>query len=495
MIKRRSDFCVMPSDGGSGSGVIINNDTAPAIVNAASDENITLSDSADAPLRDMHIYGHTTQNTTTGSQLFNIDGDVNWVKTSDSVPRSENTVINGILISNNNSAKTAGSGQKIDVIPKAIYTFSVNVISFGTGTGALIAINGETINLAIQNITALGTTSLTYLTKESETELIFSFATRGGTGAQFTDIMVNAGSTPLPWEPYTGGQPSPSPEYPQAISSAGDGGNIDVTVTGKNLFDAACAKNLDNWMPSAQNGYVDFPVRIGAGNDFTLSYDATLQMGLGFYAGITLHNDAYMHKWLYHSTTVTLITNIISDTAVEDYIYIRCSRSGVQTMLDALKNLQIEYGTTPSAYEPYKRQKVSLSTPTGLPGIPVDSGGNYTDENGQQWVCDEIDLGRGKYVQMVGQIESYDGEDVTSQYMSTTGELSVGATIYYILSTPIETDLTAEQIAAYKTLHTNYPTTVVTNDADAWMDVSYAADTKNYIDNKIAALERALVNG
>lgn len=48
-------------------------------------------------------------------------------------------------------------------------------------------------------------------------------------------------------------------------------------------------------------------------------------------------------------------------------------------------------------------QHLSIQTPNGLPGIKVDSGGNYTDSNGQQWVCDEMDFGRGKYVQRVRQ--------------------------------------------------------------------------------------------
>lgn len=43
-------------------------------------------------------------------------------------------------------------------------------------------------------------------------------------------------------------------------------------------------------------------------------------------------------------------------------------------------------------------QTISIPTPGGLPGIPVASGGNYTDANGQQWICDEIDLARGVYV-------------------------------------------------------------------------------------------------
>ena len=46
-----------------------------------------------------------------------------------------------------------------------------------------------------------------------------------------------------------------------------------------------------------------------------------------------------------------------------------------------------------------KTQTLTLPTPNGLPGIPVKSGGNYTDENGQQWICDEIDLTRGVRVQ------------------------------------------------------------------------------------------------
>ena len=46
-------------------------------------------------------------------------------------------------------------------------------------------------------------------------------------------------------------------------------------------------------------------------------------------------------------------------------------------------------------------QNMTIATPNGLPGVPVASGGNYTDANGQQWICDEIDFGRGVYVKRV----------------------------------------------------------------------------------------------
>lgn len=48
-----------------------------------------------------------------------------------------------------------------------------------------------------------------------------------------------------------------------------------------------------------------------------------------------------------------------------------------------------------------KTQTLTLPTPTGLPGIPVTSGGNYTDPQGQHWVCDEVDFGKSVKVQRI----------------------------------------------------------------------------------------------
>ena len=52
-----------------------------------------------------------------------------------------------------------------------------------------------------------------------------------------------------------------------------------------------------------------------------------------------------------------------------------------------------------------KTQNLTLPTPNGLPGIPVRSGENYTDPQGQQWVCDEVDLERGVRVQRVNRLK------------------------------------------------------------------------------------------
>ena len=66
--------------------------------------------------------------------------------------------------------------------------------------------------------------------------------------------------------------------------------------------------------------------------------------------------------------------------------------------------------------------------------------------------------------------------------------------ILYIIATPIERDLTPEEIAAYKALRTYGPTTVVSSDAGVHMEVTYVADTKNYIRNLEQRLSAKLVN-
>nr|DAO90897.1 MAG TPA: hypothetical protein [Caudoviricetes sp.] len=67
-----------------------------------------------------------------------------------------------------------------------------------------------------------------------------------------------------------------------------------------------------------------------------------------------------------------------------------------------------------------KEQTLTLPTPNGLHGISVPAGGNYTDQNGQQWVCDEVDLEKGVRVQRVTTIVFSDGTKFTLRTTSTS---------------------------------------------------------------------------
>lgn len=74
-----------------------------------------------------------------------------------------------------------------------------------------------------------------------------------------------------------------------------------------------------------------------------------------------------------------------------------------------------------------KTKTITLSTPGGLPGIPVKSDGNYTDPQGQQWVCDEVDLERGVKVQRITTIVFSDNNkfDLRSTSDSTKYRFSI----------------------------------------------------------------------
>lgn len=175
---------------------------------------------------------------------------------------------------------------------------------------------------------------------------------------------------------------------------------------------------------------------------------------------------------------------------------------------------QIELSENATTYEPYKEQTIQLTII--LNSIPVSSGGNVTID-GQQYIADYVDVERGKLVRMVGvtnqdtfevskwdstgsiviysQISNVKGETaivtISSKYSTDwsagdeihhfaqpTGQTLVivlpktittveqgeeirakGFKFYYTLVTPIETDLTEEEINAFKALVTYYPTT------------------------------------
>jgi hypothetical protein len=174
-------------------------------------------------------------------------------------------------------------------------------------------------------------------------------------------------------------------------------------------------------------------------------------------------------------------------------------------------------------------QTLTLQTPNALPGIPVTSGGNYTDENGQQWVCDEVDLARGVRVQRIRKIKVtsslnwqtagrevdryfawFNGtctSNVLCTHFSTAlGSETVGGAIanqnnlvgfafaekgtttlddfkqfldendvfiWAALATSVETDISADEVVAYKALTTYAPTTVISASGVSGLAATY----------------------
>lgn len=198
----------------------------------------------------------------------------------------------------------------------------------------------------------------------------------------------------------------------------------------------------------------------------------------------------------YMATTNALLANMSAQTIV-------CEVIGKEiTLTDSSNQLLREltlYGKTTSELvgvghggniivsigNDEKTDTLTVPTPGGLYSIAVSEGGNYTDADGQQWICDEINFALGLKIQRIGVISSYAWEDVGNIFISSTGDLIEGARVIYPLEAPIETDLTADEEKSFSMLHTYLLNTTISNDAECDMKIGYVADIKAYIDNKI----------
>lgn len=123
--------------------------------------------------------------------------------------------------------------------------------------------------------------------------------------------------------------------------------------------------------------------------------------------------------------------------------------------------------------------KLIIDLSESLCGIPVASGGNYTDANGQMQCCDELVYnadGTGKIIKRTAKIDSYSGESILTTYISSTGELTTGATIIYQLAEPQEVSLTTAEMSALRSLQTFEGLTNISNSADAEMSVKYCTN-------------------
>lgn len=257
---------------------------------------------------------------------------------------------------------------------------------------------------------------------------------------------------------------TPTPDAPVPIVSAGENGSVAVKATGANMLEGTKPGVKSTVYGITYTTYENgFLITGTATNDFT----------------ILLHDDVAhpLTRGIYYLTASGL-----SPSVTLNFYFVGKYSSDVQNQKVTLTRdvefslrLQIKKGTTLNttvqvsltrnaitAYSPYREQLLTLPTPGGLPGIPVASGGSYTDSTGQQWMCDEVDLERGVRVQRVDK----------AAFDSTKPLAEQNA----ILATPIETPLTPDEIAAYKALTTYGPDTVVQAGDGAGIKLEYQRD-------------------
>lgn len=227
--------------------------------------------------------------------------------------------------------------------------------------------------------------------------------------------MLNVGSTALPHEPYTGGAPSPSPDYPQNLNSIGDDKNTTLTIYGKNLLEPKSNNNGGYKAVVMDDGSVRVTGSATTTNSIYLTiatptesnplklskdkkYFAWSNSSNGKYVGTKTFDDAGNAQW---ATVSTWNKFVGTDYMNLSQVYLESNGHAIgDTSLCGTYRFQLELGEEFTGFDKYRpQQTITCSSVMALHGVPVPSGGNYTDSSGQSWVCDEVNFEKGVYIQ------------------------------------------------------------------------------------------------
>lgn len=537
---------------------------ADAIVQTVEGSAISINNSSNDCLRGLRVFGRTEQVTTTG---INLSPSIPNAVTYDGVtftPMSDGTVIA------NGTPTTVGIADcSIITLEPGEYIFSGSPVGGGLSTYAVRILNGEATGIITEN-DDIGE-GMTFIVTETDTYRL-RLIVRGGyvaNGLVFKPMIRLASETDATFEPYTGGAPSPSPDYPQELESLSD---IDLYIAGNNLFDPNDTANVSDYVSVSSDGFITFNVPANSSqfaNIFTRSSDRLI-VGKTYTVKCLVREieNGVMHYMSQHSDLGGSCQFHASRSAPNTGIFtvelpVKYDSNTVDFMLRSYFGIT---DTTKAArcvcriwvypselgdleFEPYvPEQTISISR--AIPGIPVSSGGNYTDTNGRQWICDEVDFERGVYIQRVSNVRLTSTGQLWKNSKSTAGrylfavdalkrivplcshmtsgifivsninhmfnndglEMCFNTTyttmdewkafldtedvwLQYALATPIETALSDAELNAYRVAHTNHPNSVIFNNRDAHMEVSYNADTKIYLDSRSNMLFTDTITG
>lgn len=338
---------------------------------------------------------------------------------------------------------------------------------------------------------------------------------------------------------------TPTPENPVPLVSVGDKGSVGVSVCGKNLANAEITSN---------GAIVRADVNLVAGETYTLSVSKP-PIGL-YFTDINNTEINYALNYNQNSLTYTpektgryLVRAYYADNSGDMGCGLMLERGSVATEYEPYKPAQTLTTQTPNGllgievkdggyadengqqwnsdeidYERVVYAKrvnsvvfdgtetwyyIAHNATYYLLHVPVEAA-IVPDGERAYGLCTHATHANGKSVNSLIENDfvvnasiyfnihqggnTYTSAEEWKDYLAAQYAAGTPVIVQYILATPTETPLTAEEIAAYRALHTNYPNTTIYSDAGAHMEVGYVADTKNYIDNKFNALAAALIN-
>ena len=541
------DGNVAPGEVQSGGGDGI------AIINTMSGESpLAIPDSAERVNKRLELGGKTKQVQTTGAQLFDskLFGTVSNTGGATVTNNGDGTFSvsgNGTLTKIFNVSHEYSKEQTLSMLKagKLHARASANVFPYPS---FVIFSNGQWTELNMDSTTEKTADITEEMLNSEDLKSRFRFFGK-------IDNAIKSGTVKImlyqdgngDYEPYTGGKPSPSPEYPQEIKNSGKWNEetqkyeVDVKITGKNLFD--------------MNKFID-TCNFTKNEDGTFIIDKHVE-----------RYDCFIPANTILSIEVLKVEDSSGAAALELFyedgknMYIGFGQVGVKTFLiqkdvvyikvlayrkHEYKYIQLEKGNTATPYEPYKEQSITLTSDR-----PLTKWDKLVEQGGQiGWlyagvVIDRFD-GQSNKISIAnkqGNVQNFsiqfdnapngngNADIFIDKYRAV--ELSYTKAEYGIccnwnagvkyFSAPNENVTTVDEFKAWlienplkiayettnpefaplpqseqnaiRALKTYYPTTVITADGgelDPDIKVTYTADTKNYVDNKFGKTINAM---
>ena len=377
----------------------IETDLPDPVITLSGADMLTASDTAEMPLLALTVYGKSTQGYAScggepmGKNLLPI-----ILKTGTN---------KGIEYTVNEDSSITFSGtatESLFLTIGTIYLVAGNYCLSGCPDGG----SGSTYQLYIKDGIAYDQGGGTHFKITEDIEVECYFVIYSGTTVNFTVYpQLELGTVPTPYEPYKG---SPNPDCPVPIESIGDGGSLTVTTCGKNLLQVTTASKTVNGVTFTVNE--DKTVTVNgtsegtAWSTITIGY-VVLQPNVKYILSGCPVGGSYGDSY-----RMVIIADDVVSRDIGEGVEIE-----VNKYVTANVNIQVVTGYTANnlifkpilctasitntSYEPYKSTTATITTALPLQGVPVSSGGNYTDSSGQEWVCDTLEHVYGKSAKIV----------------------------------------------------------------------------------------------
>ena len=461
---------------------------------------LVLPNSLDAPLERLELGGKTEQVQTSGKNLF----DTSFAKNKENY--KEVTIAGSVIYAIELSLK-----------PNTKYAFQCVIKSVPT----TMNVGNSTIRYVVSD----GQKRVITTNEDGKLYIGFSGNPDGEIhkiGVSIVDIQVEESTTVTPYEPYTGGKPSPSPEYPQEIVNAGrlneDTGKyeVEVTINSNNLFKVT---------EHTTGYYVDKDGKVQINK--TLGYSWAADVNNLQKQSVTLHvttminikyrlyctdlQNTILYKYTDSSTNANDNSHTFNMPDGAKKIYVSVIEINSVEQAEITLNL----GNVTLPYEPYKEQTLTLTSDRPITKWDrlVEQGGQigwlystgvYEDIKESDISANSMNDQYGRYY--VNAIKAYKNAEcmcniaeyspaqkenkcgfwwsdtlcflISSEYTGNNGTednstaiknfkdnvLSKGITVFYKLNTEEFIPLPQSEQNAIRALKTYYPTTVITVD-------------------------------